>query len=84
MAHYEIYKALQKHPRTYLVFDYSKSVNKILEMFHIAKRYFHANGHNIWEKIGYVWEDELFFEKPNSKAKKKMVFYYIANPRYRY
>lgn len=83
MVHYEIYKALQKHPRTYLVFDdHSPSFKKLKEMFHIAKRYFHANGHNIWNRIGYVWNDELFFEKPNSKAKKKMVFYYIANPKY--
>ena len=83
MLHYEIYKALKKHPRTYLVFDvHSPSFKQLKEMFHIAKRYFHANGHNIWNRIGYVWEDELFFEKPNSKAKKKMVFYYIANPKY--
>ena len=83
MAHYEIYKALNKHPRTYLVFDdHSPSFNKLKEMFHIAKRYFHANGLNIFNKVGWVFEDELFFEKPNSKAKKKMVFYYITTPRY--
>lgn len=73
---YDIYMTESKHPKTYLTFDFETNGIKCFEMRKTAMKYFHSASRNITAVVGYVWKNQLFFEQPNGKAKRKWVYFY--------
>lgn len=69
----EKYKAL-KGRKVYLVFDYKRAGSWDYE--YIAKNYFKASRRDITFDIGYVYNDELYFENPHRKGAKKVIYAY--------
>jgi len=67
----EKYKAL-KGRKVYLVFEYKKTGSWDIE--NAAKNYFKASIRDILFDVGYVLNDELYFENPRKKGTKKVIY----------
>jgi len=66
---YEIYVGTSEagHKKTYLVF-FTKFI-ECANISRLSRKFFKCAAQNIKIKQGWIWNDELYFEQPNKKAK---------------